>query len=432
MLGLDLIPNWRRGAAVLRTPVRALPYELDEYERGDFTRTRLLAWSVALWAASVSLFRPVEAVFFGIALFIIIYRLPASLRLVLSALRSPIAILMLVMLAITGLATIASPEPATWRDVLPKRLFLAPLLVLPVLHRWRLVLGGLAAGAVLQAIYSAIALELAGAFPAGDPPIPLDTANGASTTLVAGVVVGVSMALFVRASKSAVFLSAMAALCIFIVQTQSTMRAAVVGSIAGAAAVLACISRRARVAGAALILIGAGVAAVGATRGGGMERTYESLNQFSSNRLEMWRLTAIAVADQPIFGHGRNEWRAEIDRARDAAAGGPAGSELIWTDRRVGYSHNTPLDVLYESGVVGLAALVAAFWLVVRRLWSVRGIEPLFPCLVGLLTASIVVAQFDFVFQRAIPGALLMISCALAVAPSICRSMPSARAMSAR
>lgn len=424
MLGLDLIPHWRRDAVQLRAPLRPLAHELDEYDRGDHTRTRLLAWAVAAWAASLSLFRPVEAAFFGIALFIIVYRLPASLRLVLAALRTPAVLLVLLYLVVTAIATVASTEPYAWRDLLPKRLFLAPLLVLMVLPRWRLVLSGLAAGAFLQAVYALIALVLDWIIDGDQPPIPLEVANGSSTTMVAGVVAAAAWVLH-RSGWWRV-LGGLAVAVTLAMQAMSTMRAAVVGSLAGVSVLLACTSRRTRwtlavLVGAGGILAGMFLASPSARRIDG--DLYASLNHFSSNRLEMWRLTLDAVADKPVLGHGRNEWRAEIDRARDGAVHGPQGSELIWTDRRVGYSHNTPLDVLYEAGLVGLVALGGVLVLVARSLRVEWGSDPLVPVLAALLFSALALAQFDFVLQRAIPGTLLLVSLTLSAGPAISRRL---------
>jgi O-antigen ligase len=426
VFGLDLIPHWRRDAARLRGPLRPLAHELDEYDRSDHTRTRLLAWTVAAWAASVSLFRPVEAAFFGIALFIAIYRFPASLRVVLAALRAPAVFLVVLYLLVTAIATMASTEPYAWRDLLPKRLFLAPLLVLLVLPRWRMVLAGLAAGAFLQAAYALLALVLDWIVGGERPPIPLEIANGSSTTMVAGVVVAAAWALHRRGWWSV--LGGASAALVLAMQAMSTMRAAVVGSLAGVFLLLACTSRRTRwmlagLIGTGGILAGVFLASPAARRIDG--DLYASLNHFSSNRLEMWRLTLDAVADKPVLGHGRNEWRAEIDRARDGAVPGPEGSELIWTDRRVGYSHNTPLDVLYEAGVIGLIALGGVLVLVARSLRVEWGSDPLVPVLAALLVSALALAQFDFILQRAIPGTLLLISLTLSAGPAISRRTPA-------
>jgi O-antigen ligase len=83
--------------------------------------------------------------------------------------------------------------------------------------------------------------------------------------------------------------------------------------------------------------------------------------------------------------------------------------QSILDDTRVHYSHNSELDVLYTSGVVGLSCLVIVGIIGIRTaLRRLRG-EPLAAVSIAALAGTLAASQFDFVFARSIPGALLIV-----------------------
>jgi hypothetical protein len=55
----------------------------------------------------------------------------------------------------------------------------------------------------------------------------------------------------------------------------------------------------------------------------------------------------------PLFGNGVEAFRADVGIT----------------------SHSTPIDLLYNTGVIGLAAFYAIFALVLLHLWQVRGVD---------------------------------------------------------
>lgn len=423
---VELLPRWWRDRALLARPIGSLAQELDEYERADPARTALLAWTVAGWMAMLSLLRVTEAIWFAIALFIVIYRLPASLRVVMAALRSPPGLLVVGYLAWTALATALGPEPAPWREFVPKRMFLVPIIVLPVLTRWRLLLLGLVAGGAIEAVYLLVAALLSRG---PVPSIPREIADGATAPMAAAVAAGLLAAMAAR-WRVRVAGAALAALALAM-QAQASMRAAVAGSIAGVLALALAAGGKARWTVVALLGAVAAFALAGSMIFGGLAREsvpeggpradYGSLNQLSSNRLELWRLTLEAAADRPIVGHGRASWRAEIDAMRGSQGEIAPYVEQIWTFRAVQYGHNTLLDVFYESGAVGLFLILAAAAIVMRAAWRARTVSRAALLVPAVLAAACMVAQLDFVFQRSIPGALLIAASCLSFAPGATR-----------
>jgi len=425
-MAVELLPKWRRAGASPRRPIGSLACELDEYERDDPTRTALLAWIMAAWCASLSLARPIEAALFAAAAFVAVYRLPATLRVAMALLRTPVALLVVAYLAWTAASTMLSPVEWTWRDAMPKRMFLVPLLLVPVLPRWRLLIGGLVAGGLVSACYLGLAALLArGPWSS----IPREPADGATAPIACAVVVG--LAALAGSSRRVRVAGPMAAAAALAMQAQASMRAAVAGSLAGAASLLAVTRGRARWALAgvlglvAAIALGASLVLGGLARESmpdqGVRLDYASLNQLSSNRLELYRLTLSAAQDRPLLGHGRNAWRGEIDALRPPEGEVDPYARQIWTFRTLAYAHNTPIDVLYQSGVVGLALVAAAAALVLRAAWRARMLSPCAALVLPLVVAAFTVAQLDFVLERSIPGAWLLVCACLAFAPGLSR-----------
>ncbi|MFZ9880253.1 MAG: O-antigen ligase family protein [Phycisphaerales bacterium] len=425
-MAVELLPRWRRAGTLLRRPFGSLARELEEYDRDDPTRTSLLASIMAAWCASLSLARPLEAGLFSAAAFVAIYRLPATLRVVVALLRTPVALLVVAYLALTAGATMLSTSGWTWSDAMPKRMFVVPLLLAPVLPRWRLLIAGLVAGGLISTCYLAVAALLArGPWNS----LPREPADGATVPIACAVVVG--LAALSSSSWRVRVGGPLAAAAALSMQAQASMRAAVAGSLAGAATLLLVTRGRTRWTLAAILAVvaamarGASLVLGGLARESmpreGVRREYSSLNTLSSNRLELWRLTLAAAKDHPLIGHGRKSWRGDIDTLRPSDGAIDPYAQQIWTFRGLAYGHNTPIDVLYQSGAVGLALLSAAAALVLRAAWNARGLSPCAALVLPLVVSAFAVAQFDFVFERSIPGAWLLTCACLAFAPALSR-----------
>ena len=414
-----------RGAGLLALPwrTRSLTDELEEYERGDVTRTRLLAWCCAGWCASIALFRPLEGVLFGIALFACVFRLPATLRVYRAALREPVVLWFVLFIMVSTIATMCSTQCDAWSDALPKRLFMVPLLVLPVLHRWRLMLAGLAIGAFAAVVISFG--RMCGRF-IYESEVPIEITDGAAWVLTVGVVAG--FAALASANIRVRCIGVMLGLSTLGMQASMTQRAPVVGSIVALIVLLLMLWReftgRTRLMIVVIVPIVAVIGfVISASVGGAVAKslhqrettksqafdTYDTLNYLSSSRIELWRHTIAGIQDRPIFGHGRLAWRDDIE-ARIAQTPTPTiAMQSILDDTRVNYSHNSELDVLYTSGVVGLSCLVIVGIIGIRTaLRRLRG-EPLAAVSIAALAGTLAASQFDFVFARAIPGALLIV-----------------------
>ncbi|MFZ9916344.1 MAG: O-antigen ligase family protein, partial [Phycisphaerales bacterium] len=259
--------------------------------------------------------------------------------------------------------------------------------------------------------------------------LPREPADGATVPIACAVVVG--LAALSSSSWRVRVGGPLAAAAALSMQAQASMRAAVAGSLAGAATLLLVTRGRTRWTLAAILAVVAAMALGASLVLGGLAREsmpregvrleYSSLNTLSSNRLELWRLTLAAVKDHPLIGHGRKSWRGDIDTLRPSDGAIDPYAQQIWTFRGLAYGHNTPIDVLYQSGAVGLALLSAAAALVLRAAWNARGLSPCAALVLPLVVSAFAVAQFDFVFERSIPGAWLLTCACLAFAPALSR-----------
>ncbi len=86
------------------------------------------------------------------------------------------------------------------------------------------------------------------------------------------------------------------------------------------------------------------------------EAGVRGMDEYSSSRLQLWRWTLQAIVAQPWLGHGEGQF-----------------STMIFARSGVFYNHphNVVLQILYEWGIPGLAAIAA---LVGRVLWPLRSL----------------------------------------------------------
>ena len=402
----------------LLTPPRSLEAELEEYERADPRRTDVLAWLASAWIASLSTLRLLESILFALVVFVVLFRFRASARVIRAALWTPALACLLLYLLWTTAVTVAHLPPIDgWRDLhalVPERRFLIPLMLVPVLHRWRLLLLGLVAGGAIEVAAMLVRAALRASV---WPELSVELTDGTQWTLIALVAAGAFAA--VSAERGARIIGATFALLALGLQGSLTQRAPFAGSLFAllAVAVLGYRFLRPRVRVALAILAPVLLAlAIGASiLGGGVAAkrleslsslaSYERLNDYTSSRLELWRLTLRAAAEAPIVGHGRGTWRAEIDRVALAEPEQTAAIQRIVDAREIRYSHNTVLDVLFESGAVGLVLLGTTIVLGLRGAFRRLPGETIAVIPIAAFLGVLVASQFEFVIARSIQGA---------------------------
>lgn len=112
----------------------------------------------------------------------------------------------------------------------------------------------------------------------------------------------------------------------------------------------------------------------------------KGLGQSLSVRLEYWSAGLAMWRDQPVLGHGLNQFRELFGAYKSARA-----EEAL-------HAHSAPVQLLAETGVVGLLALLGLGWLLLRP-----GVRAL-----AAPPAQVPDAQPDLLSTPALMGALLL------------------------
>ncbi|WP_440225383.1 O-antigen ligase family protein [Dokdonella sp. MW10] len=93
-----------------------------------------------------------------------------------------------------------------------------------------------------------------------------------------------------------------------------------------------------------------------------LQGTEQSLDEASAGRISIWRTSATMIAQNPLTGVGARGYRhAYLEYARE-------GDRFAWEGAEVGayHAHQIVLEVLSETGLVGLAFWIAGVVIAVR------------------------------------------------------------------
>ncbi len=93
-----------------------------------------------------------------------------------------------------------------------------------------------------------------------------------------------------------------------------------------------------------------------------------SLNSVLTGRLDGWRAAVWMFEESPLLGVGHGAYRAKFAEAKLALS--EEGTEFLKSQTQVMFvnAHNELLEVLAETGVLGIAALFWGLWVLVRTL----------------------------------------------------------------
>lgn len=146
-------------------------------------------------------------------------------------------------------------------------------------------------------------------------------------------------------------------------------------------------SGRHRVLQRSLVLLATGVVAVAMVIIASQENG-ESASDGLDGRLPLWAAVWEETTENPVHGWGPGVWRSPEERpARTAVAAVRANFGV----RTVAYAHSTYLDILLQTGWIGLTLFVAAM---VRLLHRLRDNGEVASLVVGALVAGIVATRF--------------------------------------
>lgn len=373
----------------------------------------LMAWHAAAaagWCLCLGLSRSVEAVFFGVLLVLTGLSIRSIAPIWSAMLRTvPGACLVLWVAILVAVSMLRLPAE-DWAAALPSRQFLIPALLAPAIPRWRLLLAAFAAGALLRA-----PLSLIDSFEAVRAGIPFSKADiNSGAFLLAPLVVGGIAMLASRKARTIVAGAAIASLGAIAIAL-SSQRGMMASSAAGVFAFLAIRWRHAKVLVASLafgLAVALAVGAAGLVAWIGDRPIGEAaaeLNVLSGSRLCMWEATLEMVRDRPLWGHGGGVWRTEVLALHRSDPDRWSCLAAVEQHREVRYSHNSAIDVLHQTGLVGLAIGLVAIGCGLRAAWRRLGREPLMSAALAMLAATLVAAQFDHVLARGISCGVFML-----------------------
>lgn len=373
----------------------------------------LMAWhavAAAGWCLCLGLSRSLEAVFYGLLLVLTILSIRQVVPIWAAMLRTiPVACL-LMLIAIPIAVSLLRLPLEEWAAAIPRRQFLIPWLLVPSIHRWRLLLAAFLIGALARA-----PLSLIDSFEAIRDGVAFSEAdiNSGAFLLAPLAVAGVAM-LASRSTRSIAVGAAIASLGALAIAL-SSQRGMVVSAVAGAFAFLLIRFRRARVVASSLMLalvlaVAAGAASLVAWIGDRpIGEAVAELNVLSGSRLCMWEVTLELALDRPVFGHGSGVWRDEVLAMHAADPERWACLGAVEQHREVRYAHNTAIDLLHQTGLTGLAIGLIAIGAGLRHAWSRLGREPAMIAALSMLVATLVAAQFDHMLARGISCGVFML-----------------------
>jgi O-antigen ligase len=373
----------------------------------------LMAWTAIIaagWCLCLGVSRSVEGVFFAGLLVATLLGVRSFASIWWAMLRTLPALCLTIWVSIHIAVSLSRLPIEAWPLALPGRQFLVPLLLAPAIHRWRLLLAAFAFGTLARA-----PISLFDSYQAIRDGIPLSRADiNSGAFLLAPLFVGGLAMLASRRARTiaggAVAVS-LAALAISL----SSQRGMMVSAAVGGLSFLAIRFRRSRlvVAGASATLVAALAAgALGLVAWIGdrpIEEAARELNVLSGSRLCMWEATLHLSMGRPLLGHGAGCWRtdamamlhSEPDRWECLAA--------VEQHPEVRYCHNTMLDVLHQTGLVGLSIGLGAIAWGLRDAWRRLDQEPVMGAAIAMLVATLVAAQFDHMLARGISCGVFML-----------------------
>jgi len=394
---------------------------LDALAAGDERDRRLAAihaLAAAGWCFFLVVSRSIEAGFFVALCGLSIWRLKDSWRCGRALLSTgPIRCVAAWLLLVVAVTLLSNPI-AEWTDALPRRQFILPLLLVPVLHRWRLLLAGLVLGSGVNAAISASESLMLVARGEDLIQVALERASFvAPLALVAGLAALASRGAGPRLAGAVLLLLAGGVLA-----TSSQRAILLAAAVGGLVIMLLGLAGRGwrtwLVITATSTLLAAGVIGTSLALGGAVGKGLGiGFNAWTGSRECMWRATIEVSLDRPWFGHGLGAWRETILSLQEAEPERFACLQAVADHAEVGYAHNLLIDLLFETGVTGAMLWVLALAIGLRAAWSRLRLEPMLPMALAMLAATIAGAQFDHALARGIPSALLLLLGLLVLVP---------------
>ncbi len=355
------------------------------------------------WLISFGIGRAPEGILFGALVGVSLIRLPRTLPFLVESLKSSKAVLIcMALLVFIALSAAWSPSEAK-ADWYPPRHMLYPILLAPLLARWRLLVFAYMAGIAFQASWILIEYALVKDYHYGYPLGSSRNVHFWGGHMATAAILAACMSLDGTCRRPARILSTVA----FVLYLSSALtiagRTTAVALAAGlASAGLWAIARThlgwrlPTLLLACIVTCGIAFGSTLATRlqQGVQDQsavtTQTRIHNITSGRTWMWQVTLSAWNERPMIGWGRDAW-ASVFHTRVTEL--PA--ETLWRSRdalrHLNTAHSTYVQAAIDQGALGLllvsaslASLAAAAWrsrvipamplLGLTAYWAVSGI----------------------------------------------------------
>lgn len=362
-----------------------------EQQYGNLPALHLVA--ALLWMVSFGIGRAPESIAFAALTAVSILRMPTTIPLLAFCVqfRPPLRAWLLFCLLVSISALWSSA--GSWSDAVPPRFVLVPLLLLPLAKRWGMLLAAFVLGMSVQAAWIVTEAIMVKSWTYGDAAQALGSSQdwGQWRPLLAPAVLCALVGALMSHSRIRAATAIGLASCCFAALLCLGSKSFTISTAAAIIVVLtaAFLSRSVR-RRAAILALGFVVAVLVVPpeaikrqlRVVDLATTRVGLDEITSFRTTLWEMTIPACTQRPALGHGKASWRHDFPALAKTR---PPGSMPWPTDALPPFSgpHCLYLHVLYEQGVVGLAALAALVWSIVAA--ACRSMNPTRLLLAGLL-----------------------------------------------
>lgn len=400
-----------------------------------------------MWCFGITSSKPIEAAGFIVMALAVVGRLsqPSVRGLYGTLLRSPVLWCLLAWAILVAASTLwhgtsGPPQRLGW---LPDRDLLVPFLLWPIVHRWRLLLGALVVGGLVQSAILVAATISARQASTMLTPATLPSRFGAYQLALAIGVLAAAPLLVPRLFSWVGIGTSLGLLILATGELLQTQRGGVFGSMMGLLVVSVAAARthplRALVRLAPLILL---LAALGATAVY-LDRTspvverletkssgiwpltddkaidYRSLNTFTGSRLALADAACSLITQAPLLGHGEESWGRAVKAWAATNPESPAlkssGISLTGADS----CHNTLLHAAFVAGIpaaimLGLTVPLALLALVRSRAVRSMGGIAVTGGLIATATCGLTIVATNL--SSVSMGLMLMLTLAIAMA----------------
>lgn len=344
------------------------------------------------WLISFGIGRAPEGILFGALVGVSLIRLPRTLPFLVEALKSSKAVLIcMALLLFIALSAAWSPSEAK-ADWYPPRHMLYPILLAPLLARWRLLVLAYMAGITFQASWILIEFALVKDYRYGYPLGSSSNVHFWGGHMATAAIMAACMSLdgtcrrpnrvlaglvFVLCLASALTIAGRTTAVALLAGLASAGLWAIVRNHVGwrlPALLLACIV-------ICVIAFGSTVSArfLKGIQDQSAITTQTRIHNITSARTWMWQVTLPAWNEHPMIGWGRDAW-ASVFHARVAALPTESLHRPREQLQQLNTAHSTYVQAAIDQGALGLMLVIAALASLASAAWRSRVI-PAMPLL---------------------------------------------------